>query len=188
MPLSELTTESYFKTATLVRDWRDYHFCGRMFHPPLLTSNWFLFCLCLNKDIYSTCCYCEILLRYAKHLCFKSVFCSSTWMSHRQLCLILVELHKGRSDCHICVGISFNSSSRVVSNHGQKSSVPNSIHMMLWCAFRCCATCIGIVLDKCWIDAIELLSFTIKWAKIVPTQTWCLFLCYNKTLHHPLYK
>ena len=36
MPLSELTTESYFKTATLVRDWRDYHFCGRMFHPPLL--------------------------------------------------------------------------------------------------------------------------------------------------------
>ena len=39
MPLSELTTESYFKTATLVRDWRDYHFCGRMFHPPLLASN-----------------------------------------------------------------------------------------------------------------------------------------------------
>ena len=36
MPLSELTTKSYFKTATLVRDWRDYHFCGRMFHPPLL--------------------------------------------------------------------------------------------------------------------------------------------------------
>ena len=26
MPLSELTTESYFKTATLVRDWQDYHF------------------------------------------------------------------------------------------------------------------------------------------------------------------
>ena len=43
MPLSELTTESYFKTATLVRDWRDYHFCGRMFHPPLLASNFFLF-------------------------------------------------------------------------------------------------------------------------------------------------
>ena len=36
MPLSELTTESYFKTATLVRDWRNYHLCGRMFHPPLL--------------------------------------------------------------------------------------------------------------------------------------------------------
>ena len=36
MPLSELTTKSYFKTATLVRDWREYHFCGRMFHPPLL--------------------------------------------------------------------------------------------------------------------------------------------------------
>ena len=36
MPLSELTTESYFNTATLVRDWQDYHFCGRMFHPPLL--------------------------------------------------------------------------------------------------------------------------------------------------------
>ena len=34
-----ITIESYFKTATLVRDWRDYHFCGRMFHPPLLASN-----------------------------------------------------------------------------------------------------------------------------------------------------
>ena len=43
MPLSELTIESYFKTATLVRDWRDYHFCGRMFHPPLLVSNKFFF-------------------------------------------------------------------------------------------------------------------------------------------------
>ena len=48
-------------------------------------------------DIYSTCCYCDIFLRYAKHLCFKSVLCSSTWMSHRWLCLILVELHKKRS-------------------------------------------------------------------------------------------
>ena len=73
MPLSELTTESYFKTGTLVRDWRDYHFCGRMFHPPLLASNWFPFCLCLYRDIYSTCCYCDILLRYAKHFCFISV-------------------------------------------------------------------------------------------------------------------
>ena len=34
-----VTTESYFKTAPPVRDWRDYHFCGRMFHPPLLASN-----------------------------------------------------------------------------------------------------------------------------------------------------
>ena len=68
-----------------------------MFHPPLLASNWFLFCLCLNRDIYSTCCYCDILLRYAKHFCFKSVLCSSTWMPHRWLCLILVELHKRRS-------------------------------------------------------------------------------------------
>ena len=46
-------------------------------------------------DIYSTCCYCDILLRYAKHLCFKSVLCSSTWMSHRRLCLILVDCTKG---------------------------------------------------------------------------------------------
>ena len=43
MPLSEFTSESYFKTATLVRDWQDYHFCGRMFHPLLLASNCFLF-------------------------------------------------------------------------------------------------------------------------------------------------
>ena len=43
MPLSELITESYFETTTLVRDWWDYHFCGRMFHPPLLASNCFLF-------------------------------------------------------------------------------------------------------------------------------------------------
>ena len=39
-------------------------------------------------------------------------------MSHRRLCLILVELHKRRSDFHICVEISFKSSSRVVSNLG----------------------------------------------------------------------
>ena len=135
MPLSELTTESYFKTTTLVRDWWYYHFCGHMFHPPLLASNWFLFFLCLNRDIFSTCCYCDILLHYAKHLCFKSVLCSSTWMSHRRLCLILVELHKRRFDFHICVGICVQSSSRAVSNLGQERSVPTSIHMMwsvLW--------------------------------------------------------
>ena len=162
MPLSELTTKSYFKTATLVRDWRDYHFCGRMFHPPLLASNWFLFSLYLNRDIYSTCCYCDILLRYSKHLCFKSVLCSSTWMSHRRICLILVELHKRRSRFHICVGICFHSSSRAVSNLGQERSVPSFIHMMLQCALRCCATCIGTVLNKSWIEAIILLSFPIK--------------------------
>ena len=52
-------------------------------------------------------------------------------------------------DFHICVGISFKSSSRVVSNLGQERSVPTFIHMMLQCALRCCATCIGTVLDKC---------------------------------------
>ena len=69
-------------------------------------------------------------------------------MAHRQLCLILVELHKRRSDFHICVEICFKSSSRVVSNLGQERSVPTFIHMMLQCALRCCATCIGTV----WIN------------------------------------
>ena len=150
MPLSELTTESYFKTTTLVRDWRDYHFCGRMFHPPLLASNWFLFCLCLNRDICSTCCYCDILIRYAKHLCFKSVLCSSTWMSHRWLCLIFVELHKRRSRFvfYLC--------------RSHERSLQAFIHMIVQCALRCCATCIGTILNKCWIEAIVLLSFPIK--------------------------
>ena len=124
-------------------------------------------------DIYSSCCYCDILLRYAKHLCFKSVLCSSTWMAHRRLWLIFVELHKRRSDFHICVEISFRFSSHVVSNLGL-------IHMMVQCALRCCATCFGTILDKCWIEAIELLSFTMKWAKIVPTRTCCLLLSYTK--------
>ena len=36
------------------------------------------------------------------------------------------------------------------------------IHMMVQCALRCCATFIGTVLDKCLIEDIELLYFTIK--------------------------
>ena len=52
-------------------------------------------------------------------------------------------------DFHICVGISFKSTSRVDSNLGQERLVPTFIHMMLHCALRCCATCIGIVLNKC---------------------------------------
>ena len=49
---------------------------------------------------------------------------------------------------HICVGISFKSSTQVVSNLGQERLVPTFIHMMLQCALRCCATCIGTVFDK----------------------------------------
>ena len=52
-------------------------------------------------------------------------------------------------DFHICVGISFMSSSQAVSNHGQEWLVPTFIHMMLQCALRCCATCIGTILNKC---------------------------------------
>ena len=52
-------------------------------------------------------------------------------------------------DFRICVGISFKSSTQVVSNLGQERSVLTFIHMMLQCPLRCCATCIGIVLDKC---------------------------------------
>ena len=54
-----------------------------------------------------------------------------------------------RSDFHICVGISFKSSSRAISNLGQEMSVPTFIHMMLQCALICSTTCIGTVLDKC---------------------------------------
>ena len=139
MPLSELTTESYFKTATLVRDWRDYHFCGRMFHPPLLASNRFLFFLCLNRDIYSTCCYCDILLRYAKHFAWFQCNCTKRdWISYS------------------CWQI------RILSCPSHERSVQAFIHMIVQCALRCCATCIGTVLNKCWIEAIVLLSFPIK--------------------------
>ena len=149
MPLSELTTESYFKTATLVRDWRDYHFCGRMFHPPLLASNWFLFCLCLNRDIYSTCCYCDILLR-----------------------LILVELHKMRSDFHICVEISLRSSSWVVSNLGLERSVPTFLRINYWILVQNCKNLLGIgrstisvrdppeyMFKKCIVEIMSLLLY-----------------------------
>ena len=40
------------------------------------------------------------------------------------------------------IEICFQSSWRVVSNLGL-------IHMMVQCAFGCCATCFGTVLDKC---------------------------------------
>ena len=153
-----------FRNATVLyfvfhQDKVDASFCGRMFHPPLLASNVFLFCLCLNRDIYSTCCYCDILLRYSKHLCFKSVLCSSTWMSHRWLCLILVELHKRRSDMcwylfQVVLACYFKSWSRKVSTDFHPHDVQ--------CALRCCATCFGTVLNKCWIEAIVLLSFPIK--------------------------
>ena len=129
MPLSELTTESWFKTATLVRDWRDYQLCGRMFHPPILASNWILFCLCLNRDIYSTCCYCDILLLYMKHFaqcnCPKRYWISySCWQIH------------------------------ILSWCSHERSVQAFIHMIVQCALRCCATCIGTILNKCWIEAI----------------------------------
>jgi hypothetical protein len=75
----------------------DSCFCGHMIHPPLSASNCFFFYL-WKWDIYSTRCYCDLLLHYAKHFCFKSVLCSSTKMSHRQLCLISTELHKMRLD------------------------------------------------------------------------------------------
>ena len=71
------------------------------------------------------------------------------------------------------IEICFQPSWWVVSNLGL-------VHMMVQCALRYCATCIGTILNKCWTEAIELLSFTIKWAKIVPTQTWCLLLSYTK--------
>ena len=122
-----------------------------------------------------------LLLRHFASLCetllFYDCFASSTWMSHRRLCLILVELHKRRSDFHICVGISLKSSSRAVSNLGQERSVPTLIHMMLQCALRCCATCIGTVLDKCWTEAIELMSLPLSEQKLFqPKHDDCFFV------------
>ena len=118
-------------------DW--YHFCGRMFHPPLLASNWFLSCLCLNRDIYSTCCYCDILLRYVKHFAWFQCNCTKQdWISYScwQIRILCLSFHE-----------------RLVQAF---------IHMIVQCALRCCATCIGTVLNKCWIEAIVLLSFPIK--------------------------
>ena len=47
------------------------------------------------------------------------------------------------------IEICFQSLWRVVSNLGQERLVPTFIHMMLQCPLKCCATCIGTVLDKC---------------------------------------
>ena len=53
------------------------------------------------------------------------------------------------------IEICFQSSWRVVSKCW---SHPHDVQ----CALRCCATCFGIVLNKCLIEAIVLLSFPIK--------------------------
>ena len=50
-------------------------------------------------------------------------------------------------DFHICVGISFKSSTRVVSNLGHERSVLAFFHMILHCTFICCATCTVLLLD-----------------------------------------
>ena len=92
-----------------------------MFHPPLLANNWFLFCLCLYRDIYSTYCYCDIFLH-----------------------LILVELHKRRPDFHICVEISVRSSSRVVSNLGLEWSVPTFLRINYRILVQNCKHLLGI--------------------------------------------
>ena len=158
MPLSELTTESYLKTATLVRDWRDYHFCGRMFQPPLLTSDWFLFCLCLYRDIYSTCCYYDILLRYVKHFAWFQCICTkwdwipySCWQIRTWSCV-----------CHDRLVLAF-------------------IHMIVQCVLRCCATCIATVLNKWWIEAIVFCLFPLsseqKWDQ--PRHDACCFVTTN---------
>ena len=117
----------------------DAYFCGRMFHPPLLASNWFLFCLFLNRDIYSTCCYCDILLRHTKHFAWFQCNCTKRdWISYS------------------CWQI------RILSCLSHERSVQAFIHMIVQCALRCCATCFGTVLNKCSIKAIVLLSFPIK--------------------------
>ena len=134
-----------------------------MFHPPLLASNWFLFCLCLNRDIYSTCCYCDILLRYAKHFAWFQCNCTKRdWISYS------------------CWQI------RTWSCVRHDRLVLAFIHMIVQCVLRCCATCIGTILNKWWIEAIVLLYFPIKqWTKMGPTQTLCLLLCYNKLCFTP---
>ena len=159
----------------------DASFCRRMFHPPLLASNFFLFASVkteISIQLISIASFC---------LATRNTFFKSRFVQFNRNVTPATLLNFGWTTQkeigfpYMCWEISFKSSSRVVPNLGRLSSTRCSV---LWD----CATFIGTVLDKCWIEAIELLSFTIKWAKIVPTHTWCLFLCYNKPLHHPLYK
>ena len=108
-------------------------FCRRMCHQLLLASNCFLSTSFLQIGLsISPHCYCDLLVNCTNHFFLKSALCSSTSMSHRRLCLILVELHKRRSRFHICVGISFKSSSRAVSNLGQKGQY--RLSSTWWCS------------------------------------------------------
>ena len=120
------------------QDKLDASFCRRLFHPPLLASNCFLFFLCWNRDIYSTCCYSKLKCHTGDFTWFQSNCTKRDWISYS------------------CWQI------RTWSCVRHDRLVLSFIHMIVQCALRCCATCIGTVLNKCWIEAIVLLSFPIK--------------------------
>ena len=74
-----------FRNATVLyfvfhQDKVDASFCGRMFHPALLASNYFLFCLLKQGYLFNL-----LLLRHFASL-------------RETLCLISVQLHKTRLD------------------------------------------------------------------------------------------
>ena len=86
-----------------------------------------------------------------KHFCFKSVLCSSTKnVTPTTLldCLILVELHKRRS---YFLSVKANLVQIfflwVVWIPHHERSVLAFFHMILQCAFICCATCTIMLLD-----------------------------------------
>ena len=156
-----------------------------MCHPPLLASNCFLFYLCAKRDLFH-------LVAIATFWCTAQntfvwrLFCALQLKCHISNIARFSGTHtKGDRISYPCWQIGIWSWG--LSSLPHERSVPAFIHMIVQCALRCCATCIGTVLNKCWIEAIVLLSSPIKWTEMLPTQICCLFLCCNKLCISPLY-
>ena len=109
-------------------------------------------------DIYSTCCYSKLKCHTGDFTWFQSNCTKRDWISYS------------------CWQI------RILSWWSQERSVQAFIHMIVQCALRCCATCIGTALNKCWIEAIELLSFTISEQKLFQPRHDA---CFCRRMFHP---
>ena len=140
---------NHFRNATVLyfvfhQDKVDASFCGRMFHPPLLAVIVSFFASVKSGisiqlvAIYSTCCYSKLKCHTGDFAWFQCNCTKRDWVSY--LCW---QIRRWSCVRHDRLVLAF-------------------IHMIVQCVLRCCATCIGTVLNKCWIEAIVLLSFPIK--------------------------
>ena len=106
------------------QDKLDASFCHRLFHPPLSASNCFLFA--------------SVKTGVSIQLVVIATFCFAT----RNNLLDSSATAQNEIGFHIRFG-------RFVFYYGRLMKVQAFIHMIVQCALRCCATCIGSVLNKC---------------------------------------